>query len=155
MFLRSAVLLLVALSALPALSAERPSSTPPPATAPAPGSVPQLIVGVPIHLFELVKQLFESPPPPTVRLEPLPGQEGLAIRQVGDPDSVVSPGSATPSHRLSLKASFEINDLLLKAYEPDPTVDPNDNKTRGAAAYSPLDARGRPLQLRFGARLVW
>jgi len=142
---------LLLLLSMPAWSAEKPAPGQPPA--PASASVPQLIVKVPIHLFGLVKQLLDSPAP--VRLAPLPVHDRLAIRQTGDPDSVVSPGSPTPSNHLALKASFEINDLLLKAYEPDPTVDPHDNRTRGAGAFSPLDARGRPLQLRFGARLVW
>lgn len=90
-----------------------------------------------------------------VRLE-LPDEHGrVSIRQPGDPDSVISPGAATPSRQVALKPAFEVNDILLKAYQPDPTVTPNDNKPRGAGAFSPLDAAGRPFQLRFGARLVW
>ncbi len=115
-----------------------------------------MIVRAPIRLFGLFKGFSTPGALPDVRLAPLPIHDRLAIRQPGDPDSVVSPGSPTPSSQLALKPAFEVNDILLKAYQPDPTVDPHDFlKTRGAGAFSPLDAVGRPYQLRFGARLVW
>jgi len=79
----------------------------------------------------------------------------LHLRQPGDPDSVISPGAATPSREVSLKPAFEINDILLKAYAPDSFVSPGDNRLRSAGAFSPLDEHGRPYQLRLGARLVW
>jgi hypothetical protein len=81
--------------------------------------------------------------------------EKLHIRQAGDPDSVISPGAATPSREVALKPTVEINDILLKAYTPDALVTPGDNRFRAAGAFSPLDEHGRPYQLRLGARLVW
>ena len=90
-----------------------------------------------------------------IRIEPRTGPKKVSVRQPGDPDSVISPGAPTPSQHVTMKPAFEINDILLKAYGPDPTVDPHDNRVRGAGAFSPLDAGGRPYQFRLGARLVW
>jgi len=84
-----------------------------------------------------------------------PPAQHLYIRQSGDPDSVISPGAPTPSNQVSLKPSFEINDILLKAYTPDPTLSPGDNRFRAAGAFSPIDEHGRPYQFTLGARLVW
>ena len=44
---------------------------------------------------------------------------------------------------------------MLKALAPDPTIEPNDPKGRAGGDWKPIDARGRPYQLRFGARLIW
>ena len=90
-----------------------------------------------------------------IRIEARTAPKKISLRQSGDPDSVISPGAPTPSQQMAMKPAFEVNDILLKAYRPDPTVDPNDNRVRGAGAFSPLDAGGRPYQFRLGARLVW
>jgi hypothetical protein len=138
---RLAVLFLLT---LPAFAAERP-----PAKA-IPTPVP-----TPFPTLETFQLFIDSRLYAPIRLE-LPGERNsYSIRQPGDPDSVISPGAPTPSNHFAVKPAFEVNDILLKAYQPDPTVDPHDNKTRGAGVFSPLDAIGRPLQLRFGARLVW
>jgi hypothetical protein len=151
-----AVLVLSTLPALPALAGERPAAAP--GSAPAAGLAPALsVVTAPFRLFGIVRQFFDPKTPVPLRMEPMPmpEKEKLPIRQPGDPDSVISPGGPTPSKHIALRPAFEVNDLLLKAYQPDPTVDPHDNRTRGAGAFSPLDAGGRPYQFRFGARLVW
>ena len=145
MFRPLAVFLLLA---LPGLAAEMPAQSPAPRNAPS-------VVTVPISVFELFRGFLDSRRAAPLRLEPLADCDKLGIRQPGDADSVISPGAPTPSKQVALKPAFEVNDLLLKAYEPDPTVDPHDNRTRGAGAFSPLDTHGRPYQFRFGARLVW
>jgi hypothetical protein len=145
MFRSLALLLLLA---LPTLATELPAQNAAPAKALS-------VVTVPIRVFELFRGFLDSRRAAPLRLEPLADRNKLGIRQPGDADSVISPGAPTPSNHFALKPAFEVNDLLLKAYEPDPTVDPRDNRTRGAGAFSPLDARGRPYQFYFGARLVW
>ncbi|MFI5181703.1 MAG: hypothetical protein ACHQPI_09955 [Thermoanaerobaculia bacterium] len=128
------------LLALPALAADAP----PPSPTPAP-----TLLGS----FRLFPDLW-SPPP--IRIEGgVHPSETLRIRQPGDPDSVISPGAQGLSHQIRLLPALEINDILLKAYAPDPTLEPNDNRLRAAGAFSPLDKNGRPYQLRLGARLVW
>lgn len=132
--------LALALLALPALAAEAPPPPPTPA-------VPAL------RSFRLFP---DGSQPPPLRLDAnVRAPETLRIRQPGDPDSVVSPGAPSASHEIRFLPALEINDFLLKAYTPDPTLDPHDNRFRAAGAYSPLDASGRPYQFRLGARLVW
>ncbi len=145
MFRPLAVLLLLS---LPTLAAEMPAASSAAPNAP-------FVVTVPIRVFEFFRGFLDSRRAAPLRLEPLADRDKLGIRQPGDPDSIISPGAPTPSNHVALKPAFEVNDLLLKAYEPDPTVDPRDNRSRGAGAFSPLDARGRPYQFCFGARLVW
>ncbi len=129
------------LLALPALGADLPRE----AATPKP-EAPRL------RLFGLFPELHAEP---AIHLDgSYLSSETLRIRQPGDPDSVVSPGEPGPSHELRLLPAIEINDLLLKAYTPDPTLVPGDNRFRAAGAYSPLDTR-RPYQFRLGARLVW
>lgn len=131
--------LVLTLLALPALAAEAP----PPPTHEA----------KPLFSFQLLPGFFEpSPQHLDANVRP---PERLAIRQPGDPDSVISPGGPGASHELRLLPAFEINDIFLKAYRPDPTLEPNDNRFRAGGAFSALDERGRPYQFCFGARLVW
>ena len=78
-----------------------------------------------------------------------------AFHQPGDPDSLFTFGKPTPEGELRLKAAFEVNDVVLHAIAPDLRVDPTDTRPRAAGDYRALDARGRPYQLRLGARLVW
>src|SRR5437899_10883169 len=78
-----------------------------------------------------------------------------AFHQQGDPDSLFTFGDATPDGEVRLKAAFEVNDVVLRAIAPDLRVDPSDTRPRAAGDYRALDARGRPYQLRLGARLVW
>jgi hypothetical protein len=105
-----------------------------------------------LGVFRLFPDYSQPPPPRLDTNVRLP--ETLRIRQPGDPDSVVSPGAPGASHEIRFLPALEINDILLKAYTPDPTLSPNDNRFRAAGAFSPLD-HGRPYQFRLGARLVW
>jgi len=133
--------LLLALLPLAAPAADLPAPTPSPA--PAAPQTPRF-------------RLFPELSLPSLRVgEVVPPSEKISIRQPGDPDSVISPGTPSPTHELKLMPALEINDLLLKAYTPDALVDPHDNRFRAAGAFSPLDHAGRPYQLRLGARLVW
>ncbi len=101
-------------------------------------------------------QLFPELSLPSLRLGDIAhAPERISIRQPGDPDSLVSPGSPSATQELKLLPAFEINDILLKAYTPDALLDPRDNRVRAAGAYSPLDEHRRPYQFRLGARLVW
>ena len=81
--------------------------------------------------------------------------ETRPFHEAGDPDSLFTFGKATPDGELRLKAAFEVNDVVLRAIAPDLRVDPGDTRPRAAGDYRALDARGRPYQLRLGARLVW
>ena len=100
----------------------------------------------------------------SVHAEPglgVPGHLGAAgtqespFRLPGDSDSVLTLGGRSPSGKLSLRAAVEVNDVVLKAIPPDPAVAPTDARPRASGSWSPLDAWGRPYQLRLGARLVW
>jgi len=131
--------LALALLALPALAADAPPPSPAPAA----------------PLIRLL-QLFPDLSAPAIRLNTgARPSETLRIRQPGDPDSVVSPGSPGLSNEIRFLPALEINDILLKAYKPDPALGPADSRFRAAGAFCPLDEHGRPYQLRFGARLVW
>lgn len=92
------------------------------------------------------------PPPPTFETET---RGERLFHSAGDPDSLFTFGSATPQGQLRLKAALEINDIVLRAIAPDLRVAPNDTRARAAGDYRALDAKGRPYQLRLGARLVW
>ncbi len=124
------------LLALPALAGDAPRTEP-------------AVSGPSLQLFRLFPDL-SSPPPVRVEGGVHPA-ESLRIRQPGDPDSVVSPGAPGLSHEIKFLPAFEINDILLKAYAPDPTLAPGDNRLRAAGAFSPLDRGGRPYQFRLGA----
>jgi len=133
--------LFLALLPLAAPAADLPASTPTPAPA-APET--------------LRFRLFPELSLPSLHLgQVAPPSERISIRQPGDPDSVISPGTPSPTHEVKLLPAIEINDLLLKAYTPDAILDPRENRFRAAGAYSPLDHAGRPYQLSLGARLVW
>lgn len=103
-------------------------------------------------------RLFAAPP----ALAPVPraieGIEPLRpenlFRLPGDPDSVFSLGGPAPSGEPRVRLAVEVNEVLLKVLAPEPNVDPNDGKARSGGDWKPLDAAGRPYQLRFGARLI-
>jgi hypothetical protein len=80
--------------------------------------------------------------------------ERRLFHQAGDPDSVFTLGTPTPGGELHLKASFEVNEIFLKAIPPDPLVQ-GSTRPRAAGSFLPVDTTGRPYQLRLGARLVW
>jgi hypothetical protein len=128
------------LLALPARGAEATPAQPTPAPTP-------LIL---IERFRLFPELA------LMRL-PFSAQASAtrAFHQQGDPDSLFTFGGATPDGEVRLRAAFELNDVVLHAIAPDLRVDPSDTRPRSAGDYRALDARGRPYQLRLGARLVW
>lgn len=120
--------------------------------APAPGTVPLVLPAA----------LPVEPPSPASGTAGAPAgipragaDHGSAFRLPGDPDSVFSPGGPSPSGKLKLLAAVEVNDVVLKSITPDPTIAPSDTRTRAPGSWAPLDAAGRPYQLRLGARLVW
>jgi hypothetical protein len=77
------------------------------------------------------------------------------IRLPGDPDSVVTLGGTALSGEPRLRLAVEVNEVALKVLAPDPTIDAKDAKGRPSADWKPIDATGRPYQLRLGARLIW
>lgn len=78
------------------------------------------------------------------------------VRLPGDPDSLFTLGGPSPSGHPSVRLAVEVNEVIPKVLAPDPTVDANDSRGgRTAGDWKPLDAAGRPYQLRFGARLIW
>lgn len=103
-------------------------------------------------------QLFPAPPSADA-VAPLAGihetrLENL-VRLPGDPDSLFTLGGPAPSGRPAVRLAVEVNEVLPKALTPDPKVDANDGRGRAGGDWKPLDAMGRPYQLRFGARLIW
>ena len=82
-------------------------------------------------------------------------EERRLFHNPGDPDSLFTLGAPTKTGELHLRASFEVNDVVLRAIRPDPLVEATDTRPRAAGDYRALDASGRPYQLRLGARLVW
>ncbi|MHB8796942.1 MAG: hypothetical protein ACYDBY_00630 [Thermoanaerobaculia bacterium] len=94
------------------------------------------------------------------RLAPLPPELGVfsdesLIRLPGDPDSVLTLGGPVPSGEPRLRFAIEVNEAVLKLIPPDPRVRPDDTRSRAGGDWHPVDATGRPYQLRLGARLVW
>jgi hypothetical protein len=103
-------------------------------------------------------QLFPAPPAldaaaPFAALREL--RVEYLVRLPGDPDSVFTLGGPSPSGQASLRLAVEVNEVVLKALAPDPKVDATDGRGRSGGDWKPLDAVGRPYQLRFGARLIW
>lgn len=83
-----------------------------------------------------------------------PGTESL-VRLPGDADSVFTLGGPAPSGQPRLRLAVEVNEVLLKTLAPDPAVDRDDARGRIGGDWKPIDAFGRPYQLRLGARLIW
>jgi len=81
--------------------------------------------------------------------------EESLIRLPGDPDSVLTLGGPVPSGEPRLRFAIEVNEAVLKLIPPDPRVRADDTRSRAGGDWQPVDATGRPYQLRLGARLVW
>ncbi len=77
------------------------------------------------------------------------------VRLPGDPDSVLTLGGPVPSGEPRFRFAIEVNEAVLKLIPPDPRVRPDDTRSRAGGDWQPVDATGRPYQLRLGARLVW
>lgn len=103
-------------------------------------------------------RLFPAPPAidkqkPSIDLDALAGES--LVRLAGDSDSVFTLGGPAPSGQPRLRLAVEVNEALLKVLAPDPAVDRNDPRGRIGGDWKPIDAAGRPYQLRLGARLIW
>ncbi len=103
-------------------------------------------------------QLFPAPPAADVAA-PLADLRETRIENLvrlpGDPDSLFTLGGPAPSGHPAVRLAVEVNEVLPKALAPDAKVDSNDSRGRAGGDWKPLDAMGRPYQLRFGARLIW
>lgn len=77
------------------------------------------------------------------------------VRLPGDADSVLSLGGPGPSGQPRLRIAVEVNEVAPKLLPPDPQVDASDTRSRAGGDWKPIDAIGRPYQLRVGARLIW
>ena len=104
-------------------------------------------------------RLFAAPPALEAEARPFTGLETQRLENLfrlpGDPASVFSLGGPAPSGEPRVRLAVEVNEVLLKVLAPEPHVDPNDSKSRIGGDWKPVDAAGRPYQLRFGARLIW
>ncbi len=147
------------LLAAPAAAEESlgPAPSPVPAPVPVPAARPTPKVSKLsratrlLERFHLFRELLDTRPALLAsRLDP-----GRLFHEPGDPDARFSLGGPTPQGQLHLKASFEVNDVVLRALGPDLRIDPNDPRGRAQGDYRWLDSQGRPYQLRLGARLVW
>lgn len=141
----------LALTLLPAVAAggAEPSTPPAAPTSDAPVAPPRPPLVERFRFFSLTPL-----PLPALDLSGLPEEKRL-FHQQGDPDSLFTLGDPTPGGQVHLKAAIEINELFLKAIPPDASVGSADTRPRAAGSFLPLDASGRPYQLRLGARLVW
>lgn len=77
------------------------------------------------------------------------------LRLPGDSDSVLTLGGPAPSGVPRLRLAVEVNEAALKLLAPDPRVESADTRSRAGGDWKPIDAVGRPYQLRLGARLIW
>jgi hypothetical protein len=145
------ILPLFVLVARLAASDENAPETPVARPAPAPAGAP-LVPPTRFRLFEELRPAVDRNPAVAMSADPV-GRR--LFHQSGDPDSLFTFGGATPQGELSLKAAFEVNDVVLRAIAPDLRIEANDTRPRAAGDYRALDATGRPYQLRLGARLVW
>jgi hypothetical protein len=84
----------------------------------------------------------------------IPKRESF-IRLAGDADSVFTLGGPGLSGQARVRLAFEVNEAVLRVLAPDPKVESNDLRGRSGGDWKPIDATGRPYQLRFGARLIW
>ena len=141
----------LAFALIPAVAAggAEPSTPPAAPTPDAPDALPRPPLVARFRLFSLMPL-----PLPVLDLSGLPDEKRL-FHQQGDPDSLFTLGDPTPGGQVHLKAAIEINELFLKAIPPDASVGSADTRPRAAGSFLPLDASGRPYQLRLGARLVW
>lgn len=113
----------------------------------------QLVAGLPQRF-----QFFPAPPAvgtaaPIPTLDPSKGQS--LVRLPGDADSVFTLGGPGPSGEPRVRLAVEVNEAALKVLAPDPKIEANDTRPRQAGDWKPIDAAGRPYQLRFGARIIW
>ena len=113
---------------------------------PAPKEEFHLFLAFPVPLESLA-----GPAPFTLD----PARPESFVRLAGDPDSVVTLGGPALSGEPRLRFAVEVNEVALKILAPDPTVDAKDTRGRSGADWKPIDAMGRPYQLRLGARLIW
>ena len=103
-------------------------------------------------------QLFPGPPAltasaPLAGFDPAKGQS--LVRLPGDSDSVFTLGGPGPSGEPRLRLAVEVNEAVLRVLSPDPKVEASDTRPRSGGDWKPIDAAGRPYQLRFGARIIW
>ena len=103
-------------------------------------------------------RLFLAPPylqasAPLVGLDEV--RRESVVRLPGDSDSVFSLGGPGPSGEPRFRFAVEVNEATLKLLTPDPKVESSDTRPRSGGDWKPIDATGRPYQLRFGARLIW
>lgn len=103
-------------------------------------------------------QLFPGPPAltasaPLAGFDPAKGQS--LVRLPGDSDSVFTLGGPGPSGEPRIRLSVEVNEAVLKLLSPDPKIEASDTRPRAGGDWKPIDAAGRPYQLRFGARIIW
>jgi hypothetical protein len=124
-----------------------PSAPPTERDAPTPPPRPPLVER--FRLFSLALL-----PLPVLDLSGLPEEKRL-FHQSGDPDSLFTLGDPTPEGQVHVKAAIEVNEIHLKAIPPDASLGLGETRPRAAGSFLPLDASGRPYQLRLGARLVW
>ena len=100
------------------------------------------------------------PAPPALQASaPLAGLDAAKaeslVRLPGDADSVFTLGGPGPSGEPRFRLAVEVNEATLKLLAPDPKVESSDTRPRSGGDWKPIDAAGRPYQLRFGARIIW
>jgi hypothetical protein len=103
-------------------------------------------------------RFFPAPPAvgtaaPIASLDPTKGQS--LVRLPGDADSIFTLGGPGPSGEPRVRFAVEVNEASLKVLAPDPKVETSDTRPRPGGDWKPIDAAGRPYQLRFGARIIW
>ena len=103
-------------------------------------------------------QLFLAPPALQTSA-PLVGLDAVKteslVRLPGDSDSVFTLGGPGPSGEPRFRLAVEVNEATLTLLTPDPKVEATDTRPRSGGDWKPIDAAGRPYQLRFGARIIW
>lgn len=77
------------------------------------------------------------------------------VRLPGDSDSVFTLGGPGPSGEPRVRLAVEVNEAVLRVLAPDPKVESKDTRPRSGGDWKPIDASGRPYQLRLGARIIW
>ncbi len=77
------------------------------------------------------------------------------VRLPGDADSVFTLGGPAPSGQPRVRLAVEVNEAILRVLAPDPKVESTDLRGRAGGDWKPIDASGRPYQLRLGARIIW
>lgn len=119
------------------------------------GSPPRLeLPAGPLQRF----RLFAAPPaletaPPLAGLD---GEKGESlVRLPGDADSIFTLGGPGPSGEPRIRFAVEVNEAILRVLAPDPKVESSDLRGRSGGDWKPIDASGRPYQLRLGARIIW